>query len=86
MFVNVSPDDDSSEETSCSLKFAAQVNAVELGKGGAKRNVQSGMNATKKEEENGDDADNEKKSKKRSSGEDDAAELKKKSSKAARKA
>jgi len=86
MFVNVSPDDDSSEETSCSLKFAAQVNAVELGKGGAKRNVQSGMNATKKEEENGDDPDNEKKSKKRSSGEDDAAELKKKSSKAARKA
>ena len=32
MFVNVSPDGDSSEETSCSLRFAEKVNACEFGR------------------------------------------------------
>ncbi len=32
MFVNVSPDGDSSEETSCSLRFAENVNACEFGR------------------------------------------------------
>ena len=71
MFVNVSPDEDSGEETSCSLKFAAQVNAVELGKGGAKRNVTSGINAKPAQEKDtdksfSDEERKEKKSKKRS--------------------
>merc|ERR1712138_202190 len=71
MFVNVSPDEDSGEETSCSLKFAAQVNAVELGKGCAKRNVTSGINAKPAQEKDtdksfSDEERKEKKSKKRS--------------------
>ena len=48
MFVNINPEAPSAEESLCSLKFAAQVNAVELGGGrggGAKRNVVSGMSA-----------------------------------------
>lgn len=55
MFVNINPEAPSAEETLCSLKFAAQVNAVELGGGrggGAKRNITSGMtrDAEKKED------------------------------------
>jgi kinesin family protein C1 len=90
MFVNVSPDDDSSEETSCSLKFAAQVNAVELGKGGAKRNVTSGMNTKPAQEKDADksfsdEEKKEKKSKKRSKDDnnDDSGDGKKKSSRKA---
>ncbi|KAK3259782.1 hypothetical protein CYMTET_31231, partial [Cymbomonas tetramitiformis] len=45
MFVNLNPEPASSQESLCSLRFAAQVNACELGgggrKGGAKRNVTS---------------------------------------------
>lgn len=46
MFVNVSPEAASAEETLCSLRFASQVNSCELGNrggggGGVKRNVQS---------------------------------------------
>ena len=46
MFVNVSPEATSAEETLCSLRFASQVNSCELGNrggggGGVKRNVQS---------------------------------------------
>ena len=37
------PEAPSAEESMCSLKFAAQVNAVELGRGGAKRNIVSGI-------------------------------------------
>jgi kinesin family protein C1 len=33
MFVNVAPEPESAEESLCSLKFAATVNAVELGGG-----------------------------------------------------
>ena len=44
MFVNINPEAPSAEESMCSLKFASQVNAVELGGGrGAKRNIISGM-------------------------------------------
>jgi kinesin family protein C1 len=44
MFVNINPEAPSAEESLCSLKFASQVNAVELGGGrGAKRNITSGM-------------------------------------------
>jgi kinesin family protein C1 len=48
MFVNINPERPSAEESRCSLKFAAQVNAVELGGGGrgggrAKRNITSGL-------------------------------------------
>ena len=45
MFVNINPEAPSAEESLCSLKFASQVNAVELGRGGAKRNVTSGMSS-----------------------------------------
>jgi kinesin family protein C1 len=45
MLVNVAPEPESAEESMCSLRFAAQVNAVELGGNGktrgAKRNIQS---------------------------------------------
>ena len=41
MFVNVNPEEESLQETVCSLRFAAKVNACETGaKGGAKRHVQ----------------------------------------------
>jgi len=45
MFVNVAPEESHADETLCSLRFASQVNACELGGrnggGGAKRNIQS---------------------------------------------
>lgn len=42
MFVNVNPEPDSAQETLCSLRFAAKVNACETAaKGGAARNVTS---------------------------------------------
>jgi kinesin family protein C1 len=50
MFVNINPEAPSAEESACSLKFAAQVNAVELGGvrgGGAKRNIVSGLTLEK---------------------------------------
>ena len=50
MFVNINPEAPSAEESTCSLKFAAQVNAVELGGGrggGAKRNIVSGLTLEK---------------------------------------
>jgi hypothetical protein len=41
MFVNVNPEPASLQETLCSLRFAAKVNACETGaKGGAKQHVQ----------------------------------------------
>ena len=41
MFVNVNPEPASAQETLCSLRFAAKVNACETGaKGGAKQHVQ----------------------------------------------
>ena len=57
MFVNINPEAPSAEESLCSLKFAAQVNAVELGGGrggGAKRNITSGLTLEKKEEKKED--------------------------------
>jgi kinesin family protein C1 len=39
----------------CSLKFASQVNAVELGRGGAKRNIVSGI-GSKKEDSSKEDS------------------------------
>ena len=44
MFVNINPEPDSANESLCSLRFAAKVNACETAaKGGATRNVTSGM-------------------------------------------
>lgn len=41
MFVNVNPEPESLQETLCSLRFAAKVNACETSaRGGAKRHVQ----------------------------------------------
>ena len=52
MFVNINPEAPSAEESMCSLKFASQVNAVELGGGrGAKRNIISGMAGKEKAED-----------------------------------
>ena len=46
MFVNINPETASAEETMCSLKFAAQVNAVQLGDGkGAQRRITTKMSA-----------------------------------------
>ena len=58
MFVNINPEAPSAEESMCSLKFAAQVNAVELGRGGAKRNIVSGIG--KKEDKEGSSSDDKK--------------------------
>jgi kinesin family protein C1 len=55
MFVNINPEAPSAEESMCSLKFASQVNAVELGRGGAKRNIVSGI-GNKKEDSNKEDS------------------------------
>ena len=57
-FVNINPEAPSAEESMCSLKFAAQVNAVELGRGGAKRNIVSGIG--KKEDKEGSSSDDKK--------------------------
>ena len=44
MFVNINPEAASLQETLCSLRFAAKVNACETGaRGGAKRHVQLGQ-------------------------------------------
>ena len=46
MFVNINPEPASTEETMCSLKFAAQVNAVQLGDGkGAQRRITTKMSS-----------------------------------------
>jgi hypothetical protein len=43
MFVNINPEAASLQETLCSLRFAAKVNACETAaRGGAKRHVQQG--------------------------------------------
>ena len=55
MFVNINPEAPSAEESMCSLKFASQVNAVELGRGGAKRNIVSGI-GNKKEDSSKEDS------------------------------
>jgi kinesin family protein C1 len=55
MFVNINPEAPSAEESMCSLKFASQVNAVELGRGGAKRNIVSGI-GSKKEDSSKEDS------------------------------
>jgi kinesin family protein C1 len=55
MMVNVAPEPESAEESMCSLKFASQVNAVELGRGGAKRNIVSGI-GSKKEDSSKEDS------------------------------
>lgn len=47
MLVNVNPEEESLQETVCSLRFAAKVNACETGaKGGAKRHVQQAGDPT----------------------------------------
>ena len=60
MFVNINPEAPSAEESMCSLKFAAQVNAVELGGGrggGAKRNIVSGLTLEKAGSKEGEKAE-----------------------------
>jgi kinesin family protein C1 len=53
MMVNIAPEESHSEETLCSLRFASQVNACELGRGGAgggaKRNVSTVKEAAQPE-------------------------------------
>jgi kinesin family member C1 len=52
MFVNINPETSSTEETMCSLKFASQVNAVQLGDGkGAQRRITTKMSSNPDEEE-----------------------------------
>jgi kinesin family protein C1 len=53
MFVNINPENTSTEETMCSLKFASQVNAVQLGDGkGAQRRITTKLSS--KVEKKGD--------------------------------
>lgn len=47
MFVNINPEPESSNESLCSLKFAAKVNSCETqARGGARRNITSGLSDT----------------------------------------
>ena len=51
MFVNINPETASTEETMCSLKFASQVNAVQLGDGkGAQRRITTKLSEKLEEE------------------------------------
>jgi len=67
--VNINPETASAEETMCSLKFAAQVNAVQLGDGkGAQRRITTKL-SSKSDEGDGETTERKSKSKDNVSGE-----------------